>query len=166
MSEPQYVIHPGYNNRRIYHSQSKPVILASDVGAILREEKVANDIKAVERWIIHVSIYPNQKTAIYNSYWRGLHYIPPGRHFDYANTRWSYIFEQTGDQLSSLFLFDFTGDFISIPMTQEEAELDRTRMKLWLVNHQWLFLTTPQKISKKRHFEHQGMSYPYFTVIN
>ena len=88
-----FVYHQGFGGLKIYHSESEPVILANDVGLLLQQE-YGDETKA--RWVIHVSIYPNQDTSIYNSYWRGLHQIAPGKHFDYNKTRWSYIFEQTG----------------------------------------------------------------------
>ena len=91
--EVKFVNHPGFGNLRVYHSESKPVILASDVGLLLQQEY---DDESKARWVIHVSIYPNQNTAIYSSYWRGLHDIPRRQHFDYEKTRWAYIFEQTG----------------------------------------------------------------------
>ena len=42
-------------------------------------------------------------------------------------------------------------------MTQREAEIDRMKLKLWLVDNQWSFLTTIQSPSKKKGFEDKGM---------
>ena len=42
-------------------------------------------------------------------------------------------------------------------MTQQEAEMDRIKLKLWLVNYKWDFLTTVQRPSKKKGYEDKGI---------
>lgn len=92
--EVQFIEHPDFGGFKIYNTASKPVILASDVGLLLQQELNTESIKS--RYAIHVSVYPNQDTGIYQRYWRGLNNIAPGKHFDYKKTRWAYVYEQTG----------------------------------------------------------------------
>ena len=46
-------------------------------------------------------------------------------------------------------------------MTQQEAEADRIKLKLWLVNNQWDFLTTQQRPTKKKGYEEKGLVFVF-----
>jgi len=124
----RYFLHPGYGGQRIYMNK-KPVILACDLAFILQD-------KLNDRYVIHVSIYPNQNTKIYGEIIKGLHY---NETVTLQDTRWAYI-------------YDLTGAFISIPMSQIEAEKDRANLKKWLITYQHEFLTHDQPTSKKNNF--------------
>ena len=83
--------HEDFGGMPIYFNV-KPVILVSDVSTILNEERD----KGIHRWVIHISIHPNQSSAIYNQTWRGLNHLTPEEYLQLESTRWSYIYEHTG----------------------------------------------------------------------